>query len=575
MEARSALGRLPASWPSPRRAFGSAPAATAAVLAVTAFAAATALGAPAPVLSAVFTLTVPLVPVGGWLALRRAPPDLRRLLEPLFVAAILWAGGSLLWYAVYVRDHHVVPRAGPWLVPFSLAYALSVLGLCRVLEQTVSLARAALDVSVVVAAGIAFAAALAGQSLRDGVDGQSLATAVDVFGGVAVLVLVTSAAFGNWQGLRRSVVLFGVGQICITCGHVVYSYEALEKPTAALRWPELGWFCGAILMLFAAFVIATGRDRPVRPARGDDRPDRATAMMYVVFGALAVTIAVAVYGHASGQPSVLGVGLATSAWLVAATTVRAGAALRDVRRARDELAAANERLFELDRMKDQLLSAVSHDMRTPLLSISGFSELLHDSERSEEGRRFVAAIDRNARRMLHMVDDLMLAARLRGGGLEVELSPTDVARVARDCVDSLAPIARTRSIDLSLTAADVPLVAGDARRLEQALDNVVSNALKFTPAGGEVAVRVSRVDGMVAVDVADSGIGIPADECGHVFDAFYRSSRDAVRTQPGIGLGLHLVEAIVAAHGGSVSIDSEEGRGTLVRLTLPLSQPGR
>src|SRR5919108_4925952 len=121
-------------------------------------------------------------------------------------------------------------------------------------------------------------------------------------------------------------------------------------------------------------------------------------------------------------------------------------------------------------MKDHLLSSVSHDMRTPLLSISGFSELLHDSERSDEGRRFVAAIDRNARRMLHMVDDLMLAARLRGGALELELAPTDVGRVARDCVDSLAPIARTRSIDLSFVTADAPLVAADARRLEQALD---------------------------------------------------------------------------------------------------------
>jgi signal transduction histidine kinase len=175
--------------------------------------------------------------------------------------------------------------------------------------------------------------------------------------------------------------------------------------------------------------------------------------------------------------------------------------------------------------------------------------------------------------MLHMVDDLMLAARARGGGLELELAPTDLADITRECIGSLGPIARTRAIDLSLVAADVPLVAADARRLAQALDNVVSNALKFTPPRGTVAVRVHRVDAGVAVEVKDSGVGITADERSHVFDAFYRSSRDAVVAQPGIGLGLHLVEAIVAAHGGSVSIDGEEGRGTVVRLTLPVAQP--
>jgi signal transduction histidine kinase len=588
LEARSAVGGYLAEEPALPRIPRAALLVVLASAAV-AFAAATIAGAPSPILSAVFAFTVPLVPAVTWLAWRRAPDDLRSLVGFLLLAAILWAGGSLLWYALYLDTDHRVHRAGPWMVPFALAYVLSVVGLSRVLWKTVALRHAALDASVVGAAGIALAAALAGHGLRQGVDAQSLATVAQALAGVAVLALVASAALGEWQGLRLSIVLFGLGQLAITGGHVVYSYGAVADRAVELRWPELAWFCGALLLLLAAGVIAAGGDRPVRVTRRAALPDRAPATLYAVFGALAVTIGVAVYGHAAGQPTVLAIGLATSAWLVVATTVRASTAVRDVRRAyvrldaahgeltraRDDLAAANERLLELDRMKDELLSSVSHDMRTPLLSISGFAELLHDGRRSDDERRFAAAIDRNARRMLHMVDDLLLTAQLRAGGLEVELAPTDALAVARDCVESLRPVARSRSVDLSLVGSSVPLVPADRRRLEQALENVVSNALKFTPAGGDVLVSVSAVNGNIELSVADTGVGIAADDRARVFDIFYRSARAAVRMQPGIGLGLHLVAAIMAAHGGSVSIEGEEGHGTTVRLTLPVAQSPR
>jgi signal transduction histidine kinase len=388
-----------------------------------------------------------------------------------------------------------------------------------------------------------------------------------------VLTLLASAALASRTTLPLSVLLFGLGQVFITIGFVVYSYDAVGSPPLEVRWPQVAWLGAVVVSILTAAVVALGVDRPIpltRSAALRSHPVDARAVLYSVFGALAVSVGVAVYGQAAGEEAVLWVGLAASAWIGAAAALRTSGALASLER-------ANERLLDLDRLKDDLLSSVSHDLRTPLVSISGFVELLLDEGAGltpEERRRFLSAVDRNSVRMLHLVDDLLLAARLRAGNLELERVVTDVAAEARSCVDGLAPLARTGRIELRAEAAEAVLAVVDRARIGQALDNLVSNAVKFTPPGGNVEVRVRAEDDIVVVEVADSGLGIAEDERAQVFDAFFRSASAAVQATNGIGLGLHLVRAIVAAHGGSIDVETEAGVGTTFRVRLPARATG-
>jgi signal transduction histidine kinase len=528
---------------------------------VAVYAAATIAGAPADVLSSVFALTVPLVPVAAWWAFARAPAELRVLIGFLAGAATLWLAGSLDWYRHFVETGgNVPPPAGRWVVVFLCAYAVAGVGVYLTLRRAISLRRAALSGSIVGAAGIALGAAVAGRGFEAGVTGQSVVTVVQALAGVAVLTLLASAALASRPGLPLSIVVFGAGQALLTIGHILYSYDAVGSPALELRWPQIAWYAGVVCSILAACVIALGVDRPVRLTRDAPHADP-RAVPFGVFAALALTVAVAVYGQAADEQAVLLVGLAASAWVGAAAALMAGEALR-------ALARANQRLQELDRLKDDLLSSVSHDLRLPLVSIFGSVDLLHD-QATKEQRRLLSAIDRNSHRMLRMVDDLLLAARLRSGAFELELAHADLVRLTQSCVERIAPLARAQRIGLRVEADEpVPAVV-DRARIDQALDNLVSNAIKFTPPHGEVDVRVYGQDDMAVVEVADSGPGIAAADQAHVFDPFFRSASAAVQATYGIGLGLHLVKAIVEAHRGSVEIETEEGAGTTFRVRLP------
>ena len=226
---------------------------------------------------------------------------------------------------------------------------------------------------------------------------------------------------------------------------------------------------------------------------------------------------------------------------------------------------------ELDRMRDAFVATVSHELRTPLTSISGFLEMLEDEEHAlgDAGRQYLDVIRRATERLHTLVEDLLLVAQIEAHRIELELAPVDLGELARGAAEAARPAAVDKKIALDVVTDHPPAVLGDAKRLSQVLDNLVSNAVKFTPDGGTVTVSVGTNGNGAKLVVTDTGIGVSADEQKQVFSRFFRASSATRRAIPGTGLGLTICHALVEQHGGAIEFRSREGEGTEVVVTLP------
>ena len=233
----------------------------------------------------------------------------------------------------------------------------------------------------------------------------------------------------------------------------------------------------------------------------------------------------------------------------------------------------NERLRKLDRMKDEFIALVSHELRTPLTSICGYLELLLQddvmAELPEAQHNWLEVIDRNAERLLRLVEDLLLTAQASAGNLALEKAELDIAAVVAQAVQAGTPVAAARGISLTCSMESLPLANGDRLRIGQVVDNLVSNALKFTPAGGSVEVRAYAHRFAVRIEVTDTGMGISDEEQSQLFERFFRTARAQEEAIPGVGLGLSISKAIVEAHDGRISVRSAEGVGTTFFVDLP------
>ncbi len=238
-------------------------------------------------------------------------------------------------------------------------------------------------------------------------------------------------------------------------------------------------------------------------------------------------------------------------------------------RVRDELVRART-----DEELAKFLAVVSHEMRTPLTSIISFSELLRGEVAgvSPDGLRFLAIIERNADRLLRLIDDLLMLNRLEAGGLPMELTQVTLADVAAEAVKNVVPVAARSGVTVQLDAGEGPQVLADPRRLGQVFDNLIVNAVKFSYVGGLVRVRLRYASGTWRIDVSDSGIGIPSDEASRLFDLFVRGSNARIAGLPGTGLGLAIVKSLVEMHGGHVRVESELDKGTTFSVFLPASE---
>ncbi|HEY5059278.1 MAG TPA: ATP-binding protein [Gaiellaceae bacterium] len=226
---------------------------------------------------------------------------------------------------------------------------------------------------------------------------------------------------------------------------------------------------------------------------------------------------------------------------------------------------------ELNRMRDAFVATVSHELRTPLTSISGFLEMMQDEETGlgDEGRSYLEVIRRSTERLHHLVEDLLLIAQIEARRIELELESFDLRELVEQSVEAMRPAAAAKRVAVEIVGDRLPAIVADRLRITQVLDNLVSNALKFTDGGGTVTVSVRRDGDAASVTVADDGIGIPAGEQGQLFSRFFRSSSATERAIPGTGLGLAISRALVEQHGGTISLESDEGEGTRVTVTLP------
>jgi signal transduction histidine kinase len=226
-----------------------------------------------------------------------------------------------------------------------------------------------------------------------------------------------------------------------------------------------------------------------------------------------------------------------------------------------------------DRLKTEFISIVSHELRTPLTSILGYTEFLEDEiagPLAEGQREYLHQIQRNSQRLQRLVDDLLDFSMLQGERLRLQLSEGELGAQVRGVVDSLSPQAGKAGIQLVASVPDVPIqVPMDPDRIEQVISNLVGNALKFTPAGGRVTVSLKIQPNEATVEVADTGIGIPADKLPHIFDKFYQVDGTLTRSREGAGLGLAIARAIAESHGGTLTAESVVGQGSTFRLTLP------
>jgi PAS domain S-box-containing protein len=234
---------------------------------------------------------------------------------------------------------------------------------------------------------------------------------------------------------------------------------------------------------------------------------------------------------------------------------------------------ANERLREADRLKDEFVALVSHEVRTPLTSILGYLELLSEQELSADQRTYTDIIDRNSGRLLLLINDLLFIAEIEDGQLTVEHDEIDLGVIIAEALTAAAPAAGAEIVELVGDESATLPIMGDGGRLAQLFDNLISNAVKFTPAGGRVKVTLGSEDGRAWVEVQDNGIGIARADQELLFNKFFRTRAVTKASIQGTGLGLAISKAIVEAHGGSIHFESVEGEGTTFRVELPLGQP--
>ncbi len=236
-----------------------------------------------------------------------------------------------------------------------------------------------------------------------------------------------------------------------------------------------------------------------------------------------------------------------------------------------QLQAAADQQRQVEQLRRDLIAWVSHDLQTPLASIRAVVEALADGivEDPDTSQRYLRTAQRDIASLSILIDDLFQMAQLDAGGLKLDLADNSLSDLISDTLESFSETAKNNGINLEGSVTpQVDPVWMDAQRIGRVLNNLVGNALRYTPSGGQVRVKGSLLGDIVLVEVNDSGEGIPAQDLPLIFDRFYRGEKSRSRTTGGAGLGLAIARGIVEAHHGQINVESQPGEGTYFSFTL-------
>jgi PAS domain S-box-containing protein len=247
--------------------------------------------------------------------------------------------------------------------------------------------------------------------------------------------------------------------------------------------------------------------------------------------------------------------------------------LQELAAANRELELRNREVERANRLKSEFLASMSHELRTPLHTIIGFSELLGEEMHGplgEKQKRFVNHIHRDSLHLLDLINDILDLSKIEAGRLELHPEAFDLGAVIEESLAAVRSLSRVKSLQLEAPAGPLPGVEADRLRVKQILVNLLSNAVKFTPEGGRVRVGVEEGGETVSISVTDTGVGIPRSEHASIFDKFYQVGNTTKGVREGTGLGLAITRRLVEHHGGHIEVESEPGKGSCFRFTIPV-----
>ncbi len=238
-----------------------------------------------------------------------------------------------------------------------------------------------------------------------------------------------------------------------------------------------------------------------------------------------------------------------------------------------ELEARHKEADRLNRLKSEFMASVSHELRTPLHTIIGFAELLAEEGEStfnDKHRRFLHHIQVDSEHLLGLINDVLDLSRIEAGGLNLHTEDISLDSIISEAVNAIRPSAGSKSVTVRADPAPNISVLADPLRMRQILYNLLSNGVKFTEPGGEVAVSSVADGDFVRITVTDTGVGIPTEECEHIFDKFYQVGHTTVGVRQGTGLGLTICKQLVEMQDGKIWVESRPGEGSYFHFTLPM-----